>query len=802
MLQLSSLTALQVLFSFGIQAYTVLRLGAGVQTDALAAGYTVPQVVMVVSTEVLSFVLVPVLAGRAEHELKRNGWELFIGLGCIFTLLTCVLYVAIPGLIPILVPGFGRPGKQLAITLARIQVFSLIGTTWYVVLTALYQVRGRFVWPALTLLIAHAMGVGVVVWKLPQFGISLVAWIQLFLTGVPALLLLPILGSVRNFTFDFSTLRRVLRDMRPLCLGAAYFKTSAVPDRLLGSFLAPGSVVILDLANRTYGAIERVLNQGIVTPIVPTLVTHGNSGNWTGFRTLYRKKLVQILFINGVIVLAVFLAHTAVSSRQAMSFLAHMPGSLGPGGVKAMVAVFVCMSGRLLFSGPNHVLASAFYAAGDRTTPTKIIAFTYTVGLLARVAGFFILGLRGIALAASFWVFITFIALDWRLRAECIARIRRSSHRPATTPERLRATAQILRIARSPLVLMYHGVPQRGRAQAFNAKAFEQNILFLKRNCTFIRPEQYATARGSLRCPAVLLTLDDGFRNNAEVAAPILRRYGVPAVFFISSRHCTPGKYLWFIYLKMLGAHFPGDGVTLNGKFISLQGKQRGVGIQELTSRLLALKPHPHAMHVAIDAQLPPLESFVSAAVLADECAGMTAEQVRELGKDPLFTVGAHTVDHPYLTRCDTEEAERQISENKTWLERVTGSTCDLFAYPLDDFDSNILEQCRRIGFQQTFSVRRNRVSLAQFATPRVGVYSTSLYALGIKLWIQRNLRGWIDGEASAGFGMDNLLTAMTPESNADIEGVGHDNQTAQAHPWHESHRSEPIVSKLIPWEL
>lgn len=287
-------------------------------------------------------------------------------------------------------------------------------------------------------------------------------------------------------------------------------------------------------------------------------------------------------------------------------------------------------------------------------------------------------------------------------------------------------------ISNGALVLMYHGVPREGRAQAINARAFEQHILFLNRNCTLMRPEQYASARGSLRHPAVLLTFDDGFRNLAEVAAPILRRYDVPAVFFVSSRHCTPGKYLWFSYLKMLAACFPGEGVTLNGKFVRLQGTERRAGIQQLTSMLLALEPHPHAMYAAIDAQLPPLESFVSEDVLADECAGMTEDQVRELGQDPLFTIGGHTVDHPYLTRCDAKEAERQISENKTWLERVTRRPCDLFAYPLADFDSNIVEQCRRVRFQRAFGVGRNGAS--QFAIRRVGIYSASLMVLGAKL--------------------------------------------------------------------
>jgi peptidoglycan/xylan/chitin deacetylase (PgdA/CDA1 family) len=286
-----------------------------------------------------------------------------------------------------------------------------------------------------------------------------------------------------------------------------------------------------------------------------------------------------------------------------------------------------------------------------------------------------------------------------------------------------------------PLVLMYHSVPARGKAHCLNAADFERHITFLKRNCRFIHAREYATARGSLRQPAVLLTFDDGFRNNAEVAVPILRRHRVPAVFFISSRHCAPGKYLWFSYIKMLEAYFPGQGVSLNGRFVALHGKTRRTGVRELTSRLLALEPHPQAMYVAIDTQLPPLESFVSTAVLADDCAGMTSEQVCSLGNDPLFIIAAHTVDHPFLTRCDLREVGRQMRENKRWLERVTGRTCDLLAYPLADFNAQIVDECRRLGFTQAFCVDPNPAADIQFATPRVGIYSPSLARLAVKLW-------------------------------------------------------------------
>jgi hypothetical protein len=141
-------------------------------------------------------------------------------------------------------------------------------------------------------------------------------------------------------------------------------------------------------------------------------------------------------------------------------------------------------------------------------------------------------------------------------------------------------------------------------------------------------------------------------------------------------------------------------------------------------------------MYDAIESQLPPLESFVPPDVVADECAGMSAEQVRELANDSLFTVGVHTVDHPLLTHCSEEEAWRQVIDNKRWLESVTGKRCDLLAYPAGDYNHRVLEDCRRAGFRHAFAVvPRKSLPDSQLAIPRNGLYSRSLTPLILKLW-------------------------------------------------------------------
>ena len=93
-------------------------------------------------------------------------------------------------------------------------------------------------------------------------------------------------------------------------------------------------------------------------------------------------------------------------------------------------------------------------------------------------------------------------------------------------------------LSRTPVVLLYHGVPRTSEPPYLDAAAFDQHVAFLKQH---FAPVPVAAAGERSLKPRVILTFDDGFRNNCEVVAPILRRHGVPGCFFVCTRHSVPG---------------------------------------------------------------------------------------------------------------------------------------------------------------------------------------------------------------------------------------------------------------------
>src|SRR4051794_677511 len=109
-------------------------------------------------------------------------------------------------------------------------------------------------------------------------------------------------------------------------------------------------------------------------------------------------------------------------------------------------------------------------------------------------------------------------------------------------------------LRRKLLTLCYHGVVREHQEDAFeygntvSVHEFERQLDFLARN---FHPLPAAEAiewhKGALttRGTPVLITFDDGYRNNLTLAADVLRAKGVPAIFHVSTSYIGTDRILW-----------------------------------------------------------------------------------------------------------------------------------------------------------------------------------------------------------------------------------------------------------------
>jgi peptidoglycan/xylan/chitin deacetylase (PgdA/CDA1 family) len=148
----------------------------------------------------------------------------------------------------------------------------------------------------------------------------------------------------------------------------------------------------------------------------------------------------------------------------------------------------------------------------------------------------------------------------------------------------------------------------------------------------------YCINRKKPKNPVFHLTFDDGMKEIYEIVAPILLKKGIPATFFINSGFAD-NKALFYRHRKSLEIEF--------GENFSQQ---------QIIDFLNNTKPY------------------------------LTTEQIQSLNNQG-FTIGAHSIDHPYYYTIPLEEQLRQTRESLHFVTSIVNQKLRLFAFPFTDFN-------------------------------------------------------------------------------------------------------------------
>lgn len=409
-IQLSTLSVANIGIAFLFQWYVLTQLGPGVETDALFAGMTLPQLVLVVISGSLMHVLVPLLAGENEDRLHHDAWGFLVLVGGLFSLLATILYVTAPWWIPLTVPGFSDAGQALTIELTRIQLIGMVFAAINGVQWASYHARQQFIWAEFTPILSSVLGLLLLIWALPKYGVVAAAWISTLRMGLQTLLLAPGMGKPVWPDLRSPVISAAWKRIKPLLLGTTYYKTDPLVDRFLLSTAGSGSLSLYYLAQQIYGAVNQVINKAIAAPLVPLLSKLHKAGDNLGFRRAYNRKLLQVgaISLAGLLVIGLF--------GQAMLDLLIGHGNVSTANVQELWWIMVWLGGMFLGGVMGQISSSAFYASGDTTTPTRIGIYSYTFYIPTKFALFYYFGVLGLALLTSVFVLVNFFLQNRQLK--------------------------------------------------------------------------------------------------------------------------------------------------------------------------------------------------------------------------------------------------------------------------------------------------------------------------------------------------------------------------------------------------
>jgi peptidoglycan/xylan/chitin deacetylase (PgdA/CDA1 family) len=283
-------------------------------------------------------------------------------------------------------------------------------------------------------------------------------------------------------------------------------------------------------------------------------------------------------------------------------------------------------------------------------------------------------------------------------------------------------------------VICYHRVLRPGdeRFQGYkptisaSQEAFAQQMDYLQANYDPISlKELIASLDDGHRLPQrpVLVTFDDGYRDNAEVAWPIMRERGVPVVIFLATDHIGTGKpFIWDIAAYLLDrATDPSIDIPLIGPtrlateadrdaatvawvdaMKRLPGSKRSEAISELAKVLRIELPEPDTFrHLYMD-----------------------WSDVTELARHGV-EFGGHTCSHPILTRIPVDAARSEIETSIRRVNEAIGRSTLGFAYPngsFEDYSTTHENAVARSGVPAAFSLEPGPMRISELSENRMRI--------------------------------------------------------------------------------
>lgn len=313
--------------SFASQLLIMALFGASFRTDAYFVAIAIPLLISNLLGTVSATALVPLFIETKVQQGEDAAWRLVSTLVSLSLLILIVVLlgggIASRALISVLAPGLPEPTLALAVELFRWSRVMLVLMAFSNIVMVIHHTLNRFTLPTLSMMLP----------PLGQVGGGLLLYGSL---GIHSVILGQTIGAMLQALFlargliDKTKLRPLVdlqtpgfasacRMIWPVLLGNLAYQIPPILECFFASWLPPGSISHLVVANRIGNTVVLVLTGGLATTLFPRLSHQVVQDPYGARRTLslsvkslilvaapivvfsplYAQPLVQILFERG-----------------------------------------------------------------------------------------------------------------------------------------------------------------------------------------------------------------------------------------------------------------------------------------------------------------------------------------------------------------------------------------------------------------------------------------------------------------------------------------------------------------------
>jgi peptidoglycan/xylan/chitin deacetylase (PgdA/CDA1 family) len=272
-------------------------------------------------------------------------------------------------------------------------------------------------------------------------------------------------------------------------------------------------------------------------------------------------------------------------------------------------------------------------------------------------------------------------------------------------------------------ILAYHSIQDRpehyvnsiGSGITHEKSVFEGHMELIARKYNPVSLDEVLLfLHGEKKLPkkSVAVTFDDGYCDNSEIAEPILRRFGIPATFYLTANLIGTSEAPWFCRLRHAFA------ITKNSEWLDpVRGRKWKISNPEIrnAAELAAFEICSSMSGDVCKAAVQTIEKSLDVASLSlEKVLMMNWDQARRL-HDEGYIVGSHTLTHPNLAHVSEERIARsELIESKMRIEKEIGAPVKHFSYPHPalnpQWTRGTIQITREAGYQTAVTTTDGRV--------------------------------------------------------------------------------------------
>lgn len=283
-------------------------------------------------------------------------------------------------------------------------------------------------------------------------------------------------------------------------------------------------------------------------------------------------------------------------------------------------------------------------------------------------------------------------------------------------------------------VLTYHRVCERTQSTGLDPGTLDADPSGFRLQLDFIQKHfEVVSARclegwPNLRLPAnpLILTFDDGYRDNYTTVWPILKERGLSATFFIATAYPDAGRLYWWDRVALLLGRCEIEPVQIGPIGLSLRPITDPAG-----ARSAILKALKCTKGLDPDTLCRWLERAAKVHLSAEEereiarSSTMGWAEIEELASAGM-QIESHSHEHRVLETMEEDQMERDLRQSKELLTRHVRKEPFAMAYPTGRTPGDKLKGVvRRLGFSCAFTNKTGigrGGSLDRFEVPRLAM--------------------------------------------------------------------------------